>query len=1369
MKKADRIFSKIISALLCVCIITGSGIIGFKPKAISGKELNDVLDVILNMRLDNQGDVAQNGINSACTVLEHLKEFEKAQLLAESANTWSNVVDSAFTAIGRVGMTFTLINGSITFMRTIGLIEDPTQTALMSIQSTVDNIKSKVQEVNKRTVDLQSTVSKQFAEMKLEFNNEEFTSYQLLWTTFYNDVVYPMQQYENSYSGNVTSLFIDYAEEWQSNDIMGLRSLYNADGAQIYSSNNIKETGTALPVQPTQSNDETPVEYAITLPGNYIHKGINSTVFINADNYMKILKSSIENGVFEAAENGDLTAYSGFYDKWNTLNNSQKTELSKNIAADLIDALAFEISYEAANTGNFASDVQSKFNQYCNYIRQNDNLISPFVGQLKMLALTHGFEGQIKDDAAYLYTYFCNQTIDFGTFASMIMSLAQNKTAQDRENTKNIWWLSQKAVYNDLNSFITGSSNYCYLINKTIEYRDVELKSDMTTQVGYQLAENEYGELSSFEKRWVTTYYETYSSTDWEIIDRSKQYSSDRTEYSNQVKQYSRELKNSMISSDEAMLIFCMYKSELSGGNFSGSFTDYLVDNNVAVKGSYDSTQWHESFNTDMITSLSQPEEFSLSDGEYMNNVSSNPYCDYFGYVSSMNVNTGNKSDIENQYFHIHDRIKGDVFNLSTGNVAKNITVAARAFYGENHLLWSMDEYAFFANADNIEIKDEKLGVGIHKSDYSDHKLTATVHKYVSAIVSVPNGTYTIPANVTSVKADMFKNGSGIRSLTFNGTPKSISSDAFSKVGSAERRCYLNYPASWGSTSLAGTWKSGYFADTTITVKSQESGFDDINLPAAIGEPCINIPCPYNESVYPEHKTFAGWALNYNGTPVKNNLITVTPSMTLYSVWKYDHNFVLDDIVEATCTEDGHTGKTVCSVCGETGNKGYITPRLGHNYVFDKSTGQTVCTRCGKAFSAETKQYGDFTVSGENIDNTVEYDSGVLTVIDGTPITVKNTNPDTPTTNRIIIRQGISADVTFAGVNIVQRDELPAVMVESFSYEDVIITLADSTENNLVSGDNCAGIQTEGFGGILKIYGNGKLTVQGGKNAAGIGGGNNQTVNNIKIYGGCITALGGENGAGIGGGLMGYIDKVEIIGGEITANSGGSDINGICGGYDSNSGESIFCDVTFYSSASVKMNAENSDFRAVNEENEVVTLNIIDNPSGQPIYIDGIKFPRTEHNGEKKVYVYLADKEHNIETEELANLLLPQGDAYIDYNNRLIYGISECQTEIDSFVKPADGYTMNITKSSSFCGTNTVVDIICDGKIIESYAVVVFGDVDGDGICNGMDSVIINSIVNGMLTESSITKAEYAAADCCKDDIISSEDTEFSEHSGIMM
>ena len=83
------------------------------------------------------------------------------------------------------------------------------------------------------------------------------------------------------------------------------------------------------------------------------------------------------------------------------------------------------------------------------------------------------------------------------------------------------------------------------------------------------------------------------------------------------------------------------------------------------------------------------------------------------------------------------------------------------------------------------------------------------------------------------------------------------------------------------------------------------------------------------------------------------------------------------------------------------------------------------------------------------------------------------------------------------------------------------------------------------------------VTATGGKDGAGIGGGDGEHINkDIRIYGGKVTATGGKNAAGIGGGNDGKIEEdatILISGGEVTATGGtdGSDGGaGIGSGFD---------------------------------------------------------------------------------------------------------------------------------------------------------------------------------------------------------------------------
>lgn len=110
------------------------------------------------------------------------------------------------------------------------------------------------------------------------------------------------------------------------------------------------------------------------------------------------------------------------------------------------------------------------------------------------------------------------------------------------------------------------------------------------------------------------------------------------------------------------------------------------------------------------------------------------------------------------------------------------------------------------------------------------------------------------------------------------------------------------------------------------------------------------------------------------------------------------------------------------------------------------------------------------------------------------------------------------------------------------------------------SGDkgNGAGIGGgyAGSGNNITIYG-GEVTAQGGKNAAGIGGGEKfnggGAMGDITIWGGTVTATGGEYGAGIGGGMdcKDNYGTLTINGGTVTA-KGAHMGAGIGGGYEGN-------------------------------------------------------------------------------------------------------------------------------------------------------------------------------------------------------------------------
>ena len=198
---------------------------------------------------------------------------------------------------------------------------------------------------------------------------------------------------------------------------------------------------------------------------------------------------------------------------------------------------------------------------------------------------------------------------------------------------------------------------------------------------------------------------------------------------------------------------------------------------------------------------------------------------------------------------------------------------------------------------------------------------------------------------------------------------------------------------------------------------------------------------------------------------------------------------------------------------------------------------------------------GDFTVTGGTYgtDYTYDEDTGTLTVLTGTALTIEGTG--SATTDKIKINDGITANVTIKNVNIDLSGTSSVCAFEVGENSTVNLTLEGT--NILKSGAHRAGLQV-GEGETLIINGDGSLDVTGGTAAAGIGGnnfrlyeadyGSNATSGTIIIDGGIITAT-GVRAAGIGGGYGGSGGNTTITGGKVSATGsrGGAGIGGGCG------------------------------------------------------------------------------------------------------------------------------------------------------------------------------------------------------------------------------
>ena len=100
-----------------------------------------------------------------------------------------------------------------------------------------------------------------------------------------------------------------------------------------------------------------------------------------------------------------------------------------------------------------------------------------------------------------------------------------------------------------------------------------------------------------------------------------------------------------------------------------------------------------------------------------------------------------------------------------------------------------------------------------------------------------------------------------------------------------------------------------------------------------------------------EGYNFTGWntAANGSGTDYADKAtVNLTENTTLYAQWEDNHSLtkVINE-KDATCTEDGYTGDTVCAICGKEITKGETIQAKGHTEVTDPAV-EATCTKPGK-------------------------------------------------------------------------------------------------------------------------------------------------------------------------------------------------------------------------------------------------------------------------------------------------------------------------------------------------------------------------------------------------------------------------------------
>ena len=1040
-------------------------------------------------RADVLTDTLEFKISRLYAYFNAVKDDEDApETFAQTAAKW---FDYGLTGVTYLSSVVNLVNSVVSILQMCGVIKSETEILgekIKYISESLQSVELTVDEIDRKTDAILNTLSNQFADIDLKLINQDYNHYKDdAWGRFYTDALLPMQALQTQYGDDINWLLVSYAEQWQNGTgKTDLRSLFgkNEEGEliQLYSGKNIGDAGKALPQAPAKSIDSLNVEYSVTLPAAYISRNIDKNITLNSKNCLDAVAQAVKKGVYEAAENGELSAYSGFDAEWRSLNEEAKQKKAEEYAAYLTDALFFACSYTEANEKNFASDVKTAYQTFTKWLSGSDSLTSPLVAQFKMLSLTHAFEYEVIDQVNEIGYSLCTMNMNFFNFAQTVLSMSKAYGEKANKDVSTMYETADKAMTNDYLSFVTGNPNFCYMTECVLEYKPVTVESTLTFIYDEPDNQEYVGQVVNYDG------HESHGS--WRVFEKGKSNESDTVKNQSQ-----SDLLGKTITTKEARLIYAMYKS--NGAN--GSFGDYLVKNKVAAEA--------DGVTKNIITSINN---IGLDLGmdtdlicHWAVNVAEYGHHDYAnGKVYAVPGGVKGRLD-DNDNYHVKDKAIGGVFNTSTGKSDENGTIASRAFYGDRQKIYAFSDTDYTFKRERLSRdKIEELHLEERQMSNTLYTVNATFSSAQGMLVSAEPKTYTFPASTKTIPDNFFGSASEIERLIFEGTPESIAENAFSGVGTRANRCFIKAPFAAGT--LVNAWHGGYFGNMYITVYKNDGSGEKKTVAAVGGEAVSNVVCPFTA---PENAEFDGWSFYPNGVvagadePVPA-AHSENEGASLYAVWKYDHEHDFKVTAEgkpATCTESGKTEEKTCKTCGYKEVK--VIPATGHSCVYakDYSTGEYIaeCTCHDYYAHLYPRTFGNHTVWSENKSGDDVELAGYTWIKEDGVYVIESNNPGNVNDRQaIVVKDGVNANICLAGVEL------------SGSANTTCFDIGKSNVHLTLNGENkITSYQSKTFvcEGNLTVDGTGSLIVTSSAADTPVSCAGESTV----IKSGCIRAEGG--------------------------------------------------------------------------------------------------------------------------------------------------------------------------------------------------------------------------------------------------------------------
>ena len=365
---------------------------------------------------------------------------------------------------------------------------------------------------------------------------------------------------------------------------------------------------------------------------------------------------------------------------------------------------------------------------------------------------------------------------------------------------------------------------------------------------------------------------------------------------------------------------------------------------------------------------------------------------------------------------------------------SKNVYIYDSDEWNSDNFVWGPCKFKSVAyapgkvyNRTNADLKDTKIDV--------NGSVTA-----IGAIYTTKGGADICSSNGTGKYIQQGTPGKATATYQYNASSSKVDipitaaklhnfDDTYYETKDAKAGDVINY--------VNGAW--GGEAPTELTVTFEANGSAEYPVEGTMAAQTVleKTDTALNANTFTRKGyNFLNWNTAADGTGnsyADGATVNLTENTTLYAQWEDNHSLTkVINKKDATCTEDGYTGDTVCAICGKEITKGETIQAKGHTEVIDPAVEPT-CTEPGKTEGKHCSVCNAIIVAQTEIPATGHTEETVV----GKPATCTETG----------LTDGISCSV--CGVVLTPQTEIPAT---GHKWDDgVVTTAATCTEDGVMT------------------------------------------------------------------------------------------------------------------------------------------------------------------------------------------------------------------------------------------------------------------------------------------------------------------------------